>query len=168
MGQEFADLLGACRHTAFKLEFRDSYMTEDPGYKAWAAGDLKSAIAAYSDSADRMRAAVTRGVRIQRVRIVSVPVSTYIAFEHAVTDEVNITAGEMIRWLPRRHASNLALPGNDVWVFDDRIVEFYHFAGDGSYLGNEVTKVPEVVQLCSTAFTAAWTRAIDHHDFHLI
>jgi hypothetical protein len=168
VGRKFADLLSACSRTAFKLEFRDSYMTEDPGYKAWEAGNLDAAIAAYSDSTERMRTAVQRGVAIQRVRVVSVPVSSYIVFEHAVTDGVNIAAGESIRWLPRRQASDLALPGNDAWIFDDQVVRFGHFAGDGSFLDNEVTEAPNVVKLCSSAFNAAWARAIDHSEFSLI
>ncbi|HEX6683482.1 MAG TPA: hypothetical protein VF062_11830 [Candidatus Limnocylindrales bacterium] len=167
MGRQFADLLNACSRTAFKLEFRDCYMTEDPGYKAWEAGNLDAAIAAYSDSTGRMHAAIARGVAIQRVRIVSVPVSSYIVFEHAVTDGVNIAAGELIRWLPRRYASDLALPGNDAWVFDDQVVQFGHFAGDGSFLDNEVTEAPDAVKLCSSAFNAAWARAIDHSEFSL-
>jgi hypothetical protein len=167
VGLKFADLLDACSRTAFKLEFRDGYMTGDPGYKAWEAGDLDTAIAAYRDHSERIRAAVERGVAIRRVRVISVPVSAYIRFEHAVTDGVNIAAGELIRWLPRRHASDLALPGNDAWVFDDRVVQFGHFAGDGSFLANEVTEAPEVVKLCSSAFHAAWARAIDHADFSL-
>ncbi|WP_420719427.1 DUF6879 family protein [Streptomyces sp. RTd22] len=31
--------------------------------------------------------------------------------------------------MPRRHAPILALPGNDFWVFDDRLVEFDHYSG---------------------------------------
>jgi hypothetical protein len=167
VGRTFADLLDDCHRTAFKLEFRDCYMTEDPGYKAWEAGDLDGAIAAYREHSDRMRAAVDRGVAIHRVRIVSVPVSHYIRFEHAVTDAVNVAAGELIRWLPRQRTSDLALPGNDAWIFDDQVVQFGHFAGDGSFVANEITEAPEVVKLCSTAFAAAWPRAIDHADFSL-
>jgi hypothetical protein len=52
-----------------------------------------------SDIPDMVRAAVARGVRIRRVRIVSEPVSEYIRWEHACTD-VNVQAGEDICWLP--------------------------------------------------------------------
>ncbi|WP_438948653.1 DUF6879 family protein [Streptomyces atratus] len=53
-----------------------------------------------------------RGVRVLRARVVSEPVTEYIRFEHAITD-ANLRAGEEVRWLPRRRASTLALPGND-------------------------------------------------------
>jgi hypothetical protein len=38
---------------------------------------------------------------------------------------------------------------------------------DPGYVANEINEAPEVVKLCSTAFTAAWARAIDHADFSL-
>jgi hypothetical protein len=31
---------------------------------------------------------------------------------------MNAAAGEDVRWLPRRRASDLALPGTDFWVLD--------------------------------------------------
>ena len=85
--------------------------------------------------------------------------------EYDVTDSMNIAAGEQVRWLPRRRASDLALPGNDFWVFDDRLVRFGYFTGDGTGLGHEVTAEPAVVKLCAAAFEAVWERAIDHQDY---
>jgi hypothetical protein len=102
---------------------------------------------------------------IRRARIISEPVTPYIRFEYDVTDSMNIAAGEQVRWLPRRRASDLALPGNDFWVFDDRLVRFGYFAGDGTRLGHEVTAEPAVVKLCAAAFEAVWERAIDHKDY---
>jgi hypothetical protein len=161
----FDELLTACERTAFKLEFRDGYMIGDPGYQAWNAGDLDGAVDAYTGWTATARAATARGVRMLRVRVVSVPVSPYIAFEHAVTERVNISAGEAIRWLPRQKASDLCLPGNDVWIFDDKVVQFYFFAGDGAFVGDEVIAAPDVVKLCAGAFAAAWERATDHAEF---
>ena len=67
--------------------------------------------------------------------------------------------------LPRRNASDLCLPGNDFWVFDDRLVRFGYFSGDGVYLGDEVDDRPAVVKLCSSAFEAVWERAIPHDRY---
>ena len=67
---------------------------------------------------------------MRRARIVSEPVSEYIRFEHDVT-YTNVAAGEEVRWLPRRLASDIALPGNDFWLFDERLAVFNHFAGAG-------------------------------------
>lgn len=165
MPESFADLLAECNKTAFKLEFRDQYMTGDPGYVAWQAGDLDQAIREYADWTEQARSAIQRGVQMKRARIISEPVSDYIAFEHAVTTSVNIAAGEQIRWVPRQRVSDLALPGNDVWVFDDAVLEFYFFAGNGRFVSNDVVTDPEAVKLCASAFDAAWDRGIDHDQY---
>ena len=104
---------------------------------------------------------------MRRARIISEPVTPYIRFEYDVTDSMNIAAGEQVRWLPRRRASDLALPGNDFWVFDDRLVH-------GSLLLRRRRHRPRprgdgrsrpVIKLCAAAFEAVWERAIDHKDY---
>jgi hypothetical protein len=98
-------------------------------------------------------AARRRGVVIRRARIVSEPVTDYIRWEHEITS-ANVKAGEDVRWLPRRRASDLLLPGNDFWVFDDRVVLWTHFTGEGeiSPEGWEVTEDPAQVKVCAAAF----------------
>jgi hypothetical protein len=104
---------------------------------------------------------------MKRARVVSEPVSEYIAFEHAVTSQVNIAAGERIRWVGRQRVSDLALPGNDVWIFDDRVLQFCLFADDGRFVGNELSIEPVVVRLCVSAFEGAWERGVDHDQYRL-
>ncbi|MFD9131207.1 DUF6879 family protein [Streptomyces bottropensis] len=88
-----------------------------------------------------------------RARIISVPVSDYIEFEHHLTGP-NMRASEQVRWLPRRRTSALALPGNDFWLFDDGSVVFHHFAGDGELAPHdeEFSDDPAVIMLCADAF----------------
>lgn len=167
MPESFDELLASCARTALKLEFRDQYMTTDPGFAAWRAGQLDQAVREYAGWTETARRATERGVQLKRARVVSEPVSDYIAFEHTVTTRVNIAAGEEIRWVPRRRVSTLALPGNDVWVFDDNTLQFCLFSGDGSFVANEVNRDPEVVKLCSSAFEAVWERGIDHDLYTL-
>jgi hypothetical protein len=163
--ESFGDLLAKCSRTALKLEFRDQYMTDDPAYAAWQAGDLDRAVEEYAGWTATARDAVERGIQMKRARIISEPVSEYIAFEYAVTSQVNIAAGELIRWVGRRRVSDLALPGNDVWILDDSVLQFILFAGDGRFTGNEVSTDPEVVKLCASAFEAAWERGVDHDKY---
>jgi len=106
----------------------------------------------------------SRGVVLRRARIVSVPVGEYTRYEHSLTF-TNVVAGEEIRWLPRRHASTLALPGNDFWLFDDRVVQFNVFDGDGRWVHTDETKDPDVARLCSSAFHTVWERAVPHAEF---
>jgi hypothetical protein len=86
--ESFDELLAECKQSAIKLEFRDLYMTSDPGYIAWRAGDLDRAVEEYADWTALARSAVARGVQMSRARVVSEPVSEYITFEHAVTPRV--------------------------------------------------------------------------------
>ncbi|WP_433015862.1 DUF6879 family protein [Kribbella sp. CA-294648] len=161
----FDELLASCTRTALKLEFRDQYMTDDPAYVAWQAGDVDRAIREYASWTEIAGSTAARGVEIKRVRVVSEPVSDYIAFEHAVTSRVNIVAGEAIRWVPRSRVSAIAVPGNDVWIFDEATLQFCLFAGNGRFIGNEVSTDPDAVKLCLSAFEAAWERGIDHEHY---
>jgi hypothetical protein len=164
----FDVLMAQTRRSAVHLEMRDSYGTSDPQFLAWLAGDRADPtdpdtwwpMSYYRIVTD----ATGRGVRVRRARIISEPITDYIRFEYDVTF-ANIAVGEQVRWLPRRRASDLALPGNDFWLFDDRLVRFGHFAGDGEFLCHELTEEPTTVKLCGSAFEAAWERATPHEDY---
>ncbi|THA28456.1 hypothetical protein E6R18_28185 [Streptomyces sp. A1277] len=72
-----------------------------------------------------------------------------------------------MRWLPRRHASDIPLPGNDFWLLDDRLVQFHHFTGTGDWAsdGRERTTDPAAVALCHAAFETVWERGIPHEKY---
>lgn len=163
----FSLLLSQCQLSAVHLETRDQYMPREPMYLDWLAGKDINPGQAHQDWFDLVRQTVARGVRMRRARVVSEPATEYVRYEHRLTASLNIGAGELVRWLPRRRASDLALPGNDFWLLDRRLVRFIHFAGDGEYLGDELTEDPAVVQLCSDAFERVWERATDHGEFRL-
>lgn len=105
-----------------------------------------------------------RGAMMRRGRIVSEPVTDYVRYEWEST-RYNIAAGEDVRWLPRRRASLLAVPGNDFWLIDRGTVVFNHFTGAGDWLGNEITTDSEAIRLCATAFEAVWAAAIPHAEY---
>jgi hypothetical protein len=167
----FDELIGSCARSAVHLEMRDSYSVDNERgpFADWRAG-------ARLDPADRdswwrpwldlIATTVARGVVVRRARIVSEPVSEYIRYEHSFTF-TNVAAGEQVRWLPRRDASALALPGNDFWLFDDRWVHWNHFTGEGDWAGEEITDNPAAARLCADAFDAVWTRAIPHDEYKI-
>ena len=165
------DLLVACQRSALHLEMRDGYMRSDPEFVAWQAGHR-------SDPDDRaswwhpwlavMEQTTRRGVDARRARVVSEPVSDYVRFEYDVTFR-NVAVGEMVRWLPRRRATDIALPGNDFWLFDGTTVLVNHFTGDGEVAAHELIEDdPTLAKLCATAFEAVWERAIPHEDYRPI
>lgn len=164
----FDDLMASCT-TAVHLEMRDTYAVdyETGPFADWRAGyrhDPANRAAWWRPWLDIVAEAVGRGVVIRRARIVSEPVSSYTRFLYDGTF-TNVAAGEEVRWLPRRRASDIALPGNDFWLFDDEWVHWNHFGGDGSSLGEEITNDPASAKLCAEAFGAVWSRATPHAEY---
>ncbi|MEY9872475.1 hypothetical protein ABH931_001951 [Streptacidiphilus sp. MAP12-33] len=164
------ELFASCQRSAVHLEMRDSYGVEheSQALQQWLKTGTRDNLDPDGDYwrpwATTVRDAVARGVVVRRARIVSTPVSPYIAYEHAGT-VVNLAIGELVRWLPREKAFDLAVPVNDCWVFDDATVRFGLFAGNGALVRHEVTTDTAVAKLCSDAFEAVWDRATPHEDF---
>ncbi|MEU8713630.1 DUF6879 family protein [Streptomyces sp. NPDC048663] len=165
----FPELLGSATSTAVHLEMRDSYAVdyEKGPFADWRAGfrhDPGDRASWWRPWLDLIQETVGRGVVVRRARIVSEPVSEYIRFEHSGTF-TNITAGEQVRWLPRRQASAIALPGNDFWLIDGRLIRWNHFTGDGASAGGEISEDPAAVKLCTEAFETVWERGIPHDHY---
>ncbi|MFE2411425.1 DUF6879 family protein [Kitasatospora sp. NPDC057904] len=166
----FAELLQGAQRSAVHLEMRDTYAGQDSG---GFAEYLRSGYANTDTTSphwSRWRAMVTeatdRDVALRRARIVSEPVTDYIRYEHALT-VANVDLGEEVRWLSRRQACEIALPGSDFWLFDQARVLFNHFTGDGAWAEPRLTytEEPAVVRLCSTAFEAVWERGVPHEKY---
>jgi hypothetical protein len=165
----FAELIAATTTSAVHLENPDQHMTSDPGYQAWLAGrpapdDPRER---YRSVTDAISDAGTRGVVVRRARVVAEPVSDYVRWQHSLTEMINLAAGEQVRWLPRRLASIIALPGNPYWVFDARLVRFTLFGGDGEVQGHQYSEDPAVVKLCMSALEVVWERATPHEEYRL-
>lgn len=167
----FDELLSGAQRSAVHLEMRDAYgvTSEADDFARWkSTGERDSDPGSpyWAPWVTLIRSAVARGVVVRRARIVSEPVSDYIRYEHAGT-VVNVEAGELVRWLPRRRASDIALPGNDFWLIDDRLIRWNHFTGDGASGGGEISEDPAAARLCADAFEAVWARATPHEDYKI-
>ncbi|MDT0446752.1 DUF6879 family protein [Streptomyces johnsoniae] len=168
---DFATLLRSAKRSAVHLELRDVYDigNETEGFRAWREGhrlDPEDQENWWRPWLDLVQEVTNQGVLMRRGRVVSEPPSEYIRYEHSFTF-TNVTAGEAVRWLPRRDACDLLLPGNDFWLFDDRLVQFNIFDGDGRWTATEQTEEPGVVSACSAAFEAVWQRAVPHLKYHI-
>jgi hypothetical protein len=165
------ELLDRASETAVHLEMRDVYAVshESSEFKHWRDTGERSTDPEsdyWRDWATAVRRTVARGVLIRRARIVSEPVTEYIRFEHAGTP-MNLAVGEQVRWLPRHLGSDIALPGNDFWVFDGKLLRFGFFSGDGALVGHTLDEDPATVKLCTSAFDAVWERAIPHDEYEI-
>ncbi|MFE2838332.1 DUF6879 family protein [Streptomyces mirabilis] len=167
----FADLISRCTRSAVHLEMRDTYAVdyETGPFADWRAGfrhDQADRESWWRPWLDLIRETVGRGVVVRRARIVSEPVSEYTKFLYDGTF-TNVAAGEQVRWLPRRRASDIALPGNDFWLFDEQWIYWNHFTGEGASAGGEISDEPAAAKLCAEAFEAVWGRAIPHDEYKI-
>lgn len=164
----FGELLSSATRIAVHLEMRDVYAVaeEIEEMRLWRSGrwTLDDGRTALAEWMDLVESVTSRGVAVRRARIVSEPVTDYIAYEYALTP-LNLQAGEQVRWLPRRQALGIALPAADFWLIDDRIVRFNHFSGEGEAVEPEMSEAPEIAALCSSAFEAVWERAVEHEKY---
>ncbi|RKN12121.1 DUF6879 family protein [Streptomyces radicis] len=167
----FLDLLASARHTAMHLEMRDIYDVGDEAadFERWqrtGERDVDPASEYWAPWVGLIEETVARGVAVRRARVVSEPVSDYIRYEHAGA-AVNVAAGEDVRWLPRRRASDLLLPGNDLWVFDETAVLFNHFDGHGNWSSPkwEVRTEPDLIAQVRGSLRAVWDRAVPHEQY---
>jgi uncharacterized protein DUF6879 len=161
----FDALLRDVDREAVHLEMRDSYGTavELPHLARWAAGEPDD-LAWLQDWCQTLRAHVRAGRSVRRARIVSEPLSDYQRWSYSIAAPM-VDAGEDIRWVPRRLVSTVALPGNDFYLFDDHLVVFLHYAGNGLATDRVATTDAADIQLCRAAFETVWTLAIPHRDY---
>jgi Family of unknown function (DUF6879) len=162
-------LLANCRDEALHLEQRDLYAIHGEaerfaGFQATRQRDDDANAPDRSYWLDLVRRVAQAGTTVRRARIVSEPVTDYIRFEWAGSG-ANCAAGEDIRWLPRRLASTMALPGNDFWLFDGTTVVFTVFTGNGDVAERQLTTDAATIQLCRSAFDAVWAAAIPHSEY---
>lgn len=142
---EFADLVLGFEHTAFRLETRDRY--NEPSEteivrRFLDTGELDDSY--MTDWIEELAPRIASGQRMQRVRVVSEPHSDYTRFGLALAAH-NTTAGEDIRYLPRRQADGLGLPRYDFWLIDSTTLLLLRFGDDDLLLGADVVSDPAVV-----------------------
>ncbi len=76
-----------------------------------------------------------------------------------------VEAGEDIRWVPRRLVSSVALPGNDFYMFDDQLIVFLIYTGNGVGTDKVISTSPADIRLCRNAFEAVWKLSVPHRDY---
>lgn len=162
---EFEALIRRFDRESVHLEMRDAYGTavELPRMAAWAAGEPDD-YEWLQEWCDDLRRFTADGKIVRRAHIVSEPLSTYRQWSYP-NATVMVDAGEDIRWVPRRLVSSIALPGNDFFMLDQRLVIFLHYAGSGLNTDFVTSTDPHDIELCSTAFEAVWQLSIPHREY---
>lgn len=165
---EFGELLTRFKRDAIHLEQRDAYGTETelPYMAKWAAGEPDD-LAWLNEWCESLREHVAAGRSVRRARIVSEPLSDYQRWSYSIAQPM-VDAGEDIRWVPRRRVSSLALPGNDYYLFDDRLAVFLIYAGNGLAMDRLASTDPADLKLCRSAFEQVWKLSIPHRDYEAV
>lgn len=162
---EFDDLLRNFTDSSVHLETRDAYGTavELPYMAKWAAGEHDD-LSWLDDWCTTLKEHTGAGKIVHRARIVSEPLSDYQRWSYSIAQPM-VDAGEDIRWVPRRAVSSVAIPGNDFYLFDNELVVFLIYAGNGLGVDKVTSTDQHDIELCRTAFENIWKYAIPHRDY---
>lgn len=164
---EFDQLFTAFQHTAWRLETRRRYASDEqtPQWEQFAAG--RPIEWDYDDVWCRnVRAQSQARKTFQRVRLVDTPATPGQLYlrSNAVR---NCAVGEDIRNLGRDQANALVLPDEDFWLFDSRLVARLVFDDADHLTGAQLITEPAIVNRYCQARDAAWHYALPYEDFKI-
>ncbi|MFH8367742.1 DUF6879 family protein [Streptomyces sp. NPDC018031] len=163
--EEFGSLFGKFEHTAWRLETRRRFASdeESPDYREFVEKG-SAPLPNYHPFFEVVSSQVSQGKRCERVRIVDNPPTIgqrYLMF----SAKRNRAMGEDIRNLWRSDADRLRLPAEDFWIFDSRLVALLNFDDDDNLIDVElITEPAEVVRYCQVR-DAAWHHAVPGETF---
>lgn len=162
---EFDRLLSTFEKSSSHLEMRDAYGTEIelPYMAKWVAGEPDD-LRWLDEWCITLRNHIATKRLVRRARVVSEPLSDYQRWSYSIAGPM-VEAGEDIRWVPRSLTSSVAFPGNDFYLFDDRLVVFLYYTGSGLNAGMETSTDPADIALCRSAFDAVWKISTPHREY---
>ncbi len=112
----------------------------------------------------RVSSATRAGKTMQRVRVISHPLSDYLRFELSLYP-TSVEAGEDIRVASLDDHPELVACQQDFWLFDDEVVVVLDYDDHGGFLGSRAEhdldhyrKLRELALACSMELSAYTTR----------
>ncbi|MEV0108110.1 DUF6879 family protein [Nocardia sp. NPDC050799] len=160
---DWSDLFRECRSEAFHLEVRDDYavpvesepfrrfLNNEPDDYEW-----------FRDWEALVEELTGRGVRVSRIRVVTVPHTDYQRWSLVVAFR-NVEAGEDIRYLPRHLAGEV--PTDDWWLIDNERVAFNLVNRQLKSAGVALTTDPRIVEYCQGVRQRLWKLATPHAEY---
>ncbi|PRX44707.1 hypothetical protein B0I33_111221 [Prauserella shujinwangii] len=161
---ELNELFRRFRRSAWRWECQGDYAVDEAKLQRWRDG-LPPDLEAKRPWLDFIRDLTATGKSWQRVRMLTEPLTEYLRWLIEQT-QVNIDAGEDIRWIPQRQAVELGMPGYDFYLFDDELVAIMRFGEDRLLRELEVSGDPQVVATHRAYRDTVWPHAIRHTDYH--
>lgn len=158
-------MINSTRHY-LKLELRDSYQIDHDLLTTWRHAPSTVLAGPALAWQNRVAGDLSAGRTWLRLRVVSEPLSEYHRFAYEFAGP-GVDAGEQMRYLPRRLASAIPLPGNDCFVLDDHTAMFNVLDGDNNRVDIQLTTDPDIVKFCRDTFGAAWALATPYNEYHV-
>ncbi|MFG2885888.1 DUF6879 family protein [Streptomyces sp. NPDC048297] len=163
--EEFNGLFAKFEHTAWRLETRRRYASDEATdtYRQF----VETGMADWNFDhpyCRTIREQTGQGKRVERVRIVDQPPTTGQLY---LLDNAkrNSGMGEDIRILWRADADRLQLPAEDFWLFDSRLIALLRFDDDDELTHVDLITEPAEVVRCSMVRDAAWHHAVPWQKF---
>ncbi|MEV1063363.1 DUF6879 family protein [Streptomyces sp. NPDC050263] len=163
---EFDGLFTRFEHTAFRLETRRRYASDEvtDTYRQFARGERVNWDGVDAAWCEERQQQAMLGKRFERVRVVDdppTPGQLYL-LENAVR---NSAVGESISSLGRADAERVGLPAEDFWIFDSRLVALLNFADGDNLVDVELIREPAAVLRYAMARDAAMHYAVPFEQF---
>ncbi|MEV4235538.1 DUF6879 family protein [Nocardia sp. NPDC050408] len=157
--EAFNRLFHSCQREAFHLEVQDIYETpeESEPFRKFLQ-DEPDDYAWFRPWLDHVRDVTSRGVAVNRARVVTEPHTEYTRFAKAVA-RFNAEAGEDVRYLPRHLIDSAELTVDDWWLFDNAVLAYTIFEPSGRWVGGAVTSDPWMVEYCRAVKERVWALA---------
>lgn len=145
--EEFSELFEAFRVSAFRLETLDLYRvpSEADEYRRFLAGE-ELPTTGESGWVQFVKKAVAQGKVIQRVHLISIPLTPYLKYEIEWGYLYTSLAGEDISLLNRANLSGELSGLTDFWLFDRKTLVFVRYDSEGRFLHGEKEDSLEAVQ----------------------
>ncbi len=120
--EQLGRLLVEFEHTAYRLELLAAYAedSEAAALASFAAGQEPDIYPGKRGWLEKVRAAAVTGRVMQRVHVLTEPLSPYLQFEIGWSYSLNEGVGEDIRILPTDSAPAVVTEAGDYWLLDSR------------------------------------------------
>ena len=159
--------------SVFRLEALNAYDVEDEAeeIRAFEAGLPFPKVPGMEESMDLFRRMVARGVRLQRLHVVDLPLTPYLRYELAAYDG-NVEAGEEILVADRAWHPDLAELTQDFALFDAETshpsVVWMHYDASGKPGEYDYTEDPADVAQCIRLRDIALAHAVPLEEFRTL
>ncbi|MYW19634.1 hypothetical protein GT039_29690 [Streptomyces sp. SID2955] len=167
---EFGELFGKFEHTAWRLETRRRYASDETNdrwrqfIETGEVGEDWADATSVRKFRDTIRAQTAQGKRVERVRVVDQPATPGQRYL-LNSAKGNIGFGEDIRNMWRADADRLKLPAEDFWLFDSRLIALLRFDDDDQLTHVDLITEPAEVVRCCMVRDAAWHHAVMRDRF---